>query len=77
MWLKSGQGDIVFVQVAGLIARRIVCYVSKGDHLTKGQRYGFIRFGSRVDIFLPDDFTPRVALGDKATAGMTVVANDE
>lgn len=77
VWLKNGERDIVFVQVAGLIARRILCYVSKGDKLTKGQRYGFIRFGSRVDIFLPDDCTPSVALGDKATAGLTVVANEK
>lgn len=74
IWLRSGDNDIVFVQVAGLIARRILCYVAEGDQLDKGQRYGFIRFGSRVDIYLPESCTPRVALGDRATAGLTVVA---
>lgn len=74
VWLQTGDSDIVFVQVAGLIARRILCYVKEGDHLESGQRYGFIRFGSRVDIYLPESFTPKVALGDKATAGLSVVA---
>jgi len=66
--------DVTVVQVAGLVARRILCYVSKGDRLTAGQRYGFIRFGSRVDMYLPPDaFRPRVALGDKVTAGLSVL----
>jgi phosphatidylserine decarboxylase len=68
--------DIVVVQVAGLVARRILCYVAKGDTLAPGQRYGFIRFGSRVDIYLPrDTFQPRVALGDKVTAGVSVLGS--
>lgn len=75
LWLRDKQGrDIVVVQVAGLIARRILCYVNKGDDLSAGQRYGFIRFGSRVDIHLPPDgFTPRVSLGDNVTAGLSVL----
>jgi len=77
IWLRSGDHDIVFVQVAGLIARRILCYVEEGDQLDKGQRYGFIRFGSRVDVYLPEGSDPRVALGDTATAGLTVVAIEE
>lgn len=76
VWIndRDRQQDIVFVQVAGLIARRILCYVKEGDFLDWGQRYGFIRFGSRVDLFLPTDFTTKVGLGDKVTAGIDVVA---
>jgi len=62
------------VQVAGLIARRILCYVKPGQTLTRGQRYGFIRFGSRVDVYLPLTATPRVAVGDKVYATSTVIA---
>src|SRR5690606_24335129 len=65
----DAQGHTVtLVQVAGLIARRILCYVKEGDVLEKGQRYGFIRFGSRVDVYLPPQALPRVALGDKVSA---------
>lgn len=75
IWLKTADGaDITCVQVAGLIARRILCYVGPGDALKRGQRYGFIRFGSRVDVYLPTDATPKVALGDKTRAGETVLA---
>lgn len=66
--------DISCVQVAGLIARRILCYVKVGDRLTRGQRYGFIRFGSRVDVFMPPGTKPRVAIGDKVSASSTVLA---
>ena len=62
------------VQVAGLIARRILCYVKAGDKLARGQRYGFIRFGSRVDVYLPPGSKPRVAIGDKVKATSTVLA---
>lgn len=62
------------VQVAGLIARRILCYVKPGDGLARGQRYGFIRFGSRVDVYLPLDAAPKVAIGDKVYATETVLA---
>ena len=62
------------VQIAGLVARRMLCYVNAGDRLERGQRYGFIRFGSRVDLYLPPDSTPRVSVGDKVTAGETVLA---
>jgi phosphatidylserine decarboxylase len=62
------------VQVAGLIARRILCYVKAGDPLARGQRYGFIRFGSRVDLYLPPGTRPRVAIGDKVKATSTVLA---
>lgn len=64
---------IVFVQIAGLIARRIVCYAEKGDQLIRGERYGLIRFGSRVDVYLPVNSEVRVAVGDKTVAGETVL----
>jgi len=71
--LDSGT-EISCVQVAGLIARRILCYVKPGDRLARGQRYGFIRFGSRVDVYLPPGSRPRVAIGDKVSASSTVLA---
>jgi phosphatidylserine decarboxylase len=66
--------ELSCVQVAGLIARRILCYVKPGDRLKRGERYGFIRFGSRVDVYLPPDARPRVAIGDKVKATTTVIA---
>ena len=68
--------DIVVVQIAGLIARRILCYVKEGDELDWGQRFGFIRFGSRVDHYMPEDFGAKVELGDTVTAGIDIVAID-
>jgi phosphatidylserine decarboxylase len=74
LWIKADDGeDIVVVQVAGLIARRILCYVGAGDRLNRGERYGFIRFGSRVDIYLPPNGKIRVGLGDKVKAGGDIV----
>ncbi len=64
---------IVVVQVAGLIARRIVCYLNKGDAMVRGERYGLIRFGSRLDIYLPSDADLRVAVGEKTVAGETIL----
>jgi len=73
--LRTDAGtDVTCVQVAGLIARRILCYVKAGDRLARGQRYGFIRFGSRVDVYLPRGSRPRVAIGDKVKATSTVLA---
>ncbi len=73
--LKTDDGQTVtFVQVAGLIARRILCYIKAGDTLTRGQRYGFIRFGSRVDVYLPLTATVKVAIGDKVSATTTILA---
>ena len=73
--LRTASGrDVTCVQVAGLIARRILCYVKPGDRLARGQRYGFIRFGSRVDVYLPLDAKPRAAVGDTAVASETVLA---
>lgn len=65
---------IAFVQIAGLIARRIVCYPRVGDLLKRGERYGLIRFGSRVDVYLPVDTEALVKIGDKTVAGETVLA---
>jgi phosphatidylserine decarboxylase len=66
--------DVTCVQIAGLIARRILCYVGPGDALARGQRYGFIRFGSRVDVYLPPAAAPKVAVGDIVYATTTVLA---
>jgi len=71
--LQNGE-RITVVQVAGLIARRILCYVKQNDALVRGQRYGFIRFGSRVDVYLPLSAKPRVAVGDVVYATTTVLA---
>jgi len=73
--LRTAQGqDVTCVQIAGLIARRILCYVKPGDALARGQRYGFIRFGSRVDVYLAPSARPRVAVGDKVFATETILA---
>ena len=64
---------IGFTQIAGLVARRIVGFVKPGDMVASGQRVGLIRFGSRVDVYLPDDCTPQVALGQRTIAGETVI----
>ena len=70
----QGGVDVTCVQIAGLIARRILCYVGPGAALTRGQRFGFIRFGSRVDLYLPVSARANVAVGDKVYAGQTIVA---
>ncbi|MCV2503026.1 MAG: phosphatidylserine decarboxylase [Neisseriaceae bacterium] len=73
--LKTSSGQsITFVQVAGLIARRILCYAKKGDEVSRGERYGFIRFGSRVDLYLPVDAESKVVIGDKVKATSSVLA---
>jgi phosphatidylserine decarboxylase len=74
--LRTADGrDITCVQVAGLIARRILCYVEAGAALKRGQRYGFIRFGSRVDLYLPTDVRVHVAIGEKVRATSTILAS--
>jgi phosphatidylserine decarboxylase len=70
---SNGQ-TVTCVQVAGLIARRILCYVKSNDNLARGQRYGFIRFGSRVDVYLPLTATPKIVVGDKVSATETILA---
>lgn len=73
--IRTADGQLVScVQVAGLIARRILCYVKAADTLHRGQRYGFIRFGSRVDVYLPLEARPRVSIGQKVSATSTILA---
>jgi len=66
---------LLFVQIAGLIARRIVCWVKKGDAVERGCRFGMIRFGSRLDIYLPRDAQLQVRVGQKALAGQTILGH--
>ncbi|KMQ80640.1 Phosphatidylserine decarboxylase [Candidatus Burkholderia pumila] len=70
----SAGHTVTSVQIAGLIARRILCYVHVGEPLTRGQRYGFIRFGSRVDVYMPVGSRPRVSIGEKVSASSTILA---
>ena len=75
LWLRTGGGqDVTCVQIAGLVARRILCYVDQGTELRRGQRYGFIRFGSRVDVYLPLNAFVKVSIGDNVYATSTVLA---
>lgn len=66
---------IAVVQIAGLVARRILCFVSEGHALTAGERFGMIRFGSRLDVYLPEGTIPLVSIGQTAIAGETVLAD--
>ena len=75
LWIQTPKGaDVTCVQVAGLVARRILCYAKTGQTLTRGERFGFIRFGSRVDLYLPLDATPRAVVGDMVYATESVLA---
>jgi len=75
LWIRTPSGeDVTCVQVAGLIARRILCYAKAGQKLARGERYGFIRFGSRLDVYLPPSAVPRASIGDKVYAAETVLA---
>ena len=75
LWLRTRSGaDVTCVQIAGLIARRILCYVEAGAQLSRGERFGFIRFGSRVDLYLPADAQAVAAIGDKVYAAESVLA---
>jgi len=74
--LESKSGEILcFVQVAGLVARRIICHLQPGDRVDRGERFGMICFGSRLDVFLPSDTSPAVSAGDKVKAGQSVLAS--
>jgi phosphatidylserine decarboxylase len=74
VFLETADGKpLCSVQVAGLIARRIICNVQPGDDVCRGQRYGMICFGSRLDVYLPDDAETKVAVGDKVRAGSSVI----
>jgi phosphatidylserine decarboxylase len=67
--------ELAVVQIAGLVARRILCTVKPGDLLATGERFGMIRFGSRLDVYLPDGVAPMVIVGQRAVAGETVIAD--
>ncbi|NDW52069.1 phosphatidylserine decarboxylase [Aliiroseovarius sp. PrR006] len=71
--MANGQ-DLAVVQIAGLVARRIVCFVKPGDRMQTAERFGLIRFGSRLDVYLPDDVEPLVRVGQTMIAGETVLA---
>lgn len=73
MVIGRGKQNILVKQIAGLIARRIVCYAKPGDTITRGERYGLIRFGSRVDLFLPKDADVSVKVGDRVKGGSDVI----
>lgn len=75
LWIRTpGGADVTCVQIAGLIARRILCYARSGQRLARGERYGFIRFGSRVDVYLPPESRPVAAMGDKVYAAESILA---
>ncbi len=65
------------VQIAGLIARRIICWAEEGDELGRGQRFGLIKFGSRVDLYVPSGYAPSVRVGEKVFAGQTILARKQ
>lgn len=70
--METGQ-PLCVVQIAGLIARRIICYIKPGDQVIRGQRFGLICFGSRLDVYLPPDVKLRLAVGDKVKAGTSIL----
>ncbi len=73
--MKTDSGQrLAYVQIAGLIARRIICWLEPGDRVITGRRFGLIRFGSRVDLYLPLDAELKVQVGEKVRAGETVLA---
>jgi phosphatidylserine decarboxylase len=74
--MKTNQGaEIAFVQIAGLVARRIKCGLAEGQQVRAGDRFGLIRFGSRVDVYLPAGTRPKALPGQTAVAGETVIAD--
>jgi phosphatidylserine decarboxylase len=74
VWIDHGGRTVVFRQVVGMLARRIVCRVQEGDMLARGQRVGLMKFGSRMDVFLPPDAELRVSVGERVVGGETVLA---
>ena len=73
MIIDTGKHKVLVKQIAGLIARRIVCWAKEGDNYSLGQRYGLIRFGSRVDLFLPLSAEVKVSLGDHVSGGTSII----
>jgi phosphatidylserine decarboxylase len=72
--LKTPHGAVLLVQIAGLLARRIVCRRRVGESLKRGERYGMIKLGSKVDVYLPESSAPKVKIGDKVRAGKSIIA---
>lgn len=73
--VETAKHSVVFVQIAGLIARRILCEVTEGQHVKAGERFGLIRFGSRVDIYVPQGISPLVMVGQRMIGGETILAD--
>ena len=73
--IGTGSARVAVVQIAGLVARRIVCFVREGQPIGAGERFGMIRFGARVDVYLPEGTAPKVAVGQTAIGGETVLAD--
>ncbi len=73
--IETEKGDMAVVQIAGLVARRIVCWAQEGETIAVGERFGLIRFGSRLDVYLPPKANANVSVGQIAVAGETVLAN--
>jgi phosphatidylserine decarboxylase len=74
MVISTGDFSIEVAQIAGLVARRIACWAKTGDELKRGERYGLIRFGSRLDIYVPSNMRIEVSPGDRVKAGLSVIA---
>jgi phosphatidylserine decarboxylase len=75
--ILTPDGRATLVQIAGIMARRIVCYAKKGDSLARGERYGMIKLGSKVDVYLPECISPAVRIGDRVKAGESVIGVKE
>ncbi len=74
VWVDRGGLPVVFRQIVGILARRVVCRVKPGDQLKAGERFGIMKFGSRMDVFLPPSAELRIAVGDSVIGGVTVIA---
>jgi phosphatidylserine decarboxylase len=74
VWIDYDGRPVVFRQVVGILARRIVCRVQEGQDIERGQRVGLMKFGSRMDVFMPDDAVVHVRVGDQVVGGETVLA---
>ena len=74
VWVEHHGVTVVFRQIVGILARRVVCRVAPGAELQAGQRFGIMKFGSRMDVYLPPSSEPRVSVGDKVVGGVTVIA---
>ncbi len=74
--LKNSKGLIYVTQIAGLIARRIICYAKESETVEQGEQYGIIKFGSRVDVTYPDTYVTAVSIGQRCTGGETIIAYD-